>query len=200
MNDARLEKELFSRLFVIATQNKMNLSAFTDLLSSSGFVRRIEDGGYTDYFNKPLEDIFFDITGNQIGIDNSFGVYDDAYWCGSSYYELYRRTGKPLSYIFLKLPLTEMLDLYPVYHEMDISSLEEFFEKKEKSKTILRLLCVKDRTSLKKISEKTGIGLPTLSKYNSSDSALYKGSFQNIVRIANYFRAPTNLFVEHIDC
>ena len=53
---------------------------------------------------------------------------------------------------------------------------------------------------MKKISEKTGIGLPTLSKYNSSDSALYKGSFQNIVRIANYFRAPTNLFVEHIDC
>ena len=197
MNDSRSIRELFARLFVIAVQNKANLFSFTYLLSKSAFVAKIENGQYDDYFNKPLEQIFYDVTGYQVGVDNSYGVFNDAYWCGHSYYEIHTRTKKPFAYIFMKLPLNKLMDAYPVYHEMDISSLLDYFAEEEKKKTILRLLCEQNKTSLAKLGTSTGIGLATLSKYNASDEALYKGSFQNVIRIANAFNAPVNLFASH---
>jgi len=194
MNNNYVLKETFARLFVIATTNKMNLSSFSYLLERSDFVRKIETREYDDYFNKSLINIFYDITGITINTDNSYGVYNDAYWCGYSYFEIFLRTKKPFSYIFLKMPLVKMMDIYPIYHEMDISSLLEFFARQEQEKTILRALCEQIRTSLPKLSAATGIALTTLSKYNADDGALYKASFQNIFKIVNYFHAPINLF------
>ena len=194
MNNNYVLKETFARLFVIATTNKMNLSSFSCLLERSDFVSKIEAREYDDYFNKSLINIFYDITGITINNDNSYGVYDDAYWCGYSYFEIFLRTKKPFSYIFLKLPLVKMMDIYPIYHEMDISSLLEYFAKQEQEKTILRALCEQKRTSLPKLSTATGISLATLSKYNADDRALYKASFQNVIKIVNHFHAPVNLF------
>ena len=195
----RLTKEIFARLFVAATNSKMNLFSFTYYLERSKVVSVIEEKSNDELFNKSLTDIFVSVTGHDIENDNSYGVYNDAYWCGSSYFELFLRTGKPFSYLFLKLPLVKMMDIYPIYHEMDISSLVMFFNNLEKEKTILRLLCKNNRCSLPKLSSATGISLSTLSKYNANDAALYKGSFQNIIKIAKFFDAPISLFIERLE-
>ena len=191
-------KELFARLFVIAFQNMANLSSFSHELARSELVRKIEANQYDDYFNKSLLDIFFDVMGNRVNEDLSFGVYNDAYWCGYSYFELHLRTQKPFAYIFLKLPLVKMVDIYSVYHEMDISSLLEYFVRASGEKTILRILCQDHNTSLPKLSFSTGISLATLSKYNAEDDSLYKASFQNVIKIAEYFDSPINLFVQRL--
>ena len=191
-------KELFARLFVIAFQSKANLSSFSYELARSEFVRKVEANKYDDYFSKPLLDIFFDIMGRCVNEDLSFGVYNGAYWCGYSYFELHLRTQKPFSYIFLKLPLTKMVDIYSAYHEMDISSLLEYFARLSKEKTILRTLCEEHKTSLPRLSFSTGISLATLAKYNADDGALYKASFQNAFRIAEFFDFPISLFVQRI--
>lgn len=195
MIDLRSAKELFSRLFVIAFQNKANFLSFTSGLSKSELVKKLEFNEYDEYFNKPLIDIFFDITGNQIKEDNSYGVYNDAYWCGYSYFELHLRTQKPFSYLFLKLPLTKMVDIYPIYHEMDFSSLLEYFVRLDREKTILRLLCENKGVSLTKLCYATGINRATLAKYNEDDDSLYKASFQNVMRIAAFFDVPSSLFL-----
>ena len=198
MNDIRIIKELFARLFVMAVQNKINLFSFTYLLERSEFIQKIERGTYDGYFSRPLEDVFSDITGNRVSEDNSYGVFDDAYWCGYSYFEMHLRTRKPFSYLFLKLPLVRLIALYPAYHEMDVSSLLELFRQEEKKETILRFLCEQKKTSLAKLSYATGIGLPILSKYNASDEAIFKASFQNIIAICRFFDASTNLFIQRI--
>ena len=198
MIDLRSAKELFARLFVLAFQNKVNLLSFTIALSKSELIKKLELKEYDDYFNKDLTDIFFDITGNRINEGSSYGIYNDAYWCGYSYFELQLRTQKPFAYIFLKLPLTKMADIYTIYHEMDFSSLLEYFVRLSKEKTILRLLCERRETSLTKVSHGTGIGLATLAKYNGCDAAIYKASFQNIIRISEYFDCPISLFIQRI--
>ena len=194
MNNIGVLKETFARIFVIAVNNKMNLSSFSYQLERSEFIRKIEEGKYDDYFNKSLISIFNDITGITVNDDNSFGVYNDAYWCGYSYFEIFLRTKKSFSYILLKLPLVKMMNIYPIYHEMDISSLLEYFAEQEQKKTILRALCEQSKVSLPKLSAATGIGLATLSKYNADDKALYNASFQNIFLIAHCFNVPINLF------
>lgn len=197
--DLRMAKETFARLFVMAIQNEINFLAFTTSLERSVFANLIEEDVYDDYFNTPLTRIFFDITKMHIGKDASFGIYNDAYWCGYSYFELQQRLKKPFSYLFLKLPLSKMMDIYPIFHEMDFSALLEFFEKEKDKKTILRALCEQRRCSLSKVSASTGINQATLSKYNADDEALLKGSFQNVYKISKYFNAPVSLFSRNTD-
>ena len=197
--DLRMAKETFARLFVMAIQNEINFLAFTSSLERSVFANLIEEDVYDDYFNTPLTRIFFDITKMHIEKDESFGIYNDAYWCGYSYFELQQRLKKPFSYLFLKLPLSKMMDIYPIFHEMDFSALLEFFEKEKDKKTILRALCEQKRCSLSKVSAATGINQATLSKYNADDEALLKGSFQNVYKISKYFNAPVSLFSRNTD-
>lgn len=192
--DVRKVKELFARLFVLGVQNKVNLQAFTKSLEKSAIAAKIEKGQYDDYFNKSLQQIFYDITLKYIEIDGSFGIYNDAYWCGYSYFELQQKIKRSFSFIFLKLPLTKMMDIYSIYHEMDFSALKDYFYKIDKEKTILRLLCEERHCSIPKLSKELGINKATLSKYNADDKALYCGSFQTIYRIATYFDVPVSLF------
>ena len=198
MNHYELDhlRETFSRLFVLAVRNKINLTSFTNLLCQSEFLSKIERNKIEDIMNIPIEKILFSITGFEVKVDNSYGVYNDAYWSGQNYFDLYLRTRKSFTYIFLKLPLTEMMNIYSIFHEMDFTSLLDYFNKKEKDKTILRLLCEKKNCSLNDISKATSLSLNTLKKYNSSDELLYKGSFQNIAKLIRYFDVSYLLFID----
>ena len=194
MNDYNI-KDLFARLFVLAIQNKINFYSFTHYLERSKLVYKIEANEYDEYFNNDILNIFFDITNKLIETDTSYGIYNDAYWCGYQYFELHKSLHKPFSFIFLKLPLAKMIELYPIYHEMDFSSLLDYFDKVNKHKTILRLLCEQKGCSLTELSAKTGVNKATLSKYNASDDSIYKGSLENVYKIAKYFDYPISLFV-----
>ena len=198
MNDYELDnlRETFSRLFVLAVRNKINFKSFTNMLSNSSFIESIEKDKYNDLFNKPIEQLLFSITGFETKEDNSYGIYNDAYWCGQNYFDLHMKTKKSFVYIFLKLPFEELMNIYSIFHEMDFTSLLEYFRKKEKEKTILRILCEEKRCSLNDISKATTLNFNVLKKYNSSDEALYKASFQNISKLISYFDVSYLLFKE----
>ncbi len=193
INDVR---ETFSRLFVIAVMSKMNFNSFTSMLSKSDFINQIEQKKYNNIFNKPLNTLFFEITGFKVGIDNSFGIYNDAYWSGQNYFDLHTKTNKSFAYIFLKLPFKQMMNIYTIFHEMDFSSLVEYFNKKCEEKTILRLLCDETNKSINDVNKATNISINTLKKYMKSDIYLYNASFQNIVKIISFFEVSHYLFVE----
>ena len=198
MNDYELDnlRETFSRLFVLAVRNKINFKSFTNMLSKSSFITAIEKDKYNELFNKPIEQLLFSITGFETKEDNSYGIYNDAYWCGQNYFDLHIKTKKPFVYLFLKLPFEEMMNIYSIYHEMDFSSLVDYFHKKEKEKTILRILCEERRCSLNNLCKATSLSLNTLRKYNSSDDILYNASFQNIIKLIEYFDVSYLLFKE----
>lgn len=198
MNDYELRdiRETFSTLFVLAKHYKMNFYSFTNMLERSIFIYKLEKNVYDDYFNSSIEKIFSDVTDYNILSDNSYGIYNDAYWCGQTYFDLHYKLNKSFSYLFLKLPLERMLDLFNVYHEMDFSSLVLRFREIEKEKTIIRLLCERKHCSVNDISIDTGINVNTLIKYNASDKALLSASFQNIVKLICYLDVPYHLFIK----
>ncbi len=198
MNNYELDnlRETFSRLFVLAVRNKINFTSFTNLLCQSEFLSKIERNKIDDIINIPVEKILFSITGFEVKEDNSYGIYNDAYWCGQNYFDLHIRTKKSFSYIFLKLPMVKMMDIYSIFHEMDFSSLLDYFNKIEKEKTIIRILCEGYNKSLNDISKATLIPLSTLKKYNLSDENLYKASFQVVSKLVLFFDVPYSLFVQ----
>lgn len=193
--DTKQVKETFARLFVLAVQNKINFQAFTSNLEKSELASKIEKEQFSDCFNFSLQKLFFEITGKSIEKDTSFGIYNDAYWCGYSYFEIQQRTKKSFAFIFLKLPFNKLMNLYPIYHEMDVSSLLDYFVKIDKEVTILRLLCLRKGCSIPELSLQTGVNKTTLAKYNASDESLRKASFSSIYKIASFFDVPYTLFI-----
>ena len=191
-------EKTFSRLFVLAVHQSMNPFAFTYLLSKSNYVAKLEEGDIDAISNWPIEKAYFDVTNEMIREDSSYGIYNDAYWCGHCYFELFLQTHKPFSYLFIKLQLEKMLSVYEVYHEMDFTALLELFRKKEQEVTILGALCKDKKCSLTKLKEATGISVNTLRKYRYNDELLYKASFQNVYKLAKYFEVPISLFVKSL--
>ena len=191
-------KEMFCRLFVLANSHEMHPYSFTYCLARSAFVSNIEKGRFSEIVYCNLEKLFYEITRFEIKKDDSYGVYNAAYWCGEAYYYLFNKLHKSFSYISLKLPFEKLIDLYTIFHEMDYSSLLKYFSVHEKDKTILRVLCEQNHCSINKLSKATGVSPNTLSKYNASDDSLYKGSFQNIIKIQTYFDCPVSLFIEKL--
>ena len=88
--------------------------------------------------------------------------------------------------------------MYPLYHEMDITQVENYIANREDENTIIKLLCKKKLVSMTKLSSETGISINTIKKYAASDTNLYAASFQNIVKIARFFDVPLSLFVEEL--
>ena len=197
MNDYEVRKirEIFARIFVIAIDNKINFYSFTNFLLKSEFLEQLEKDKYSKIFDMPIEDIFFSITGYDIEEDKSYGIYNDAYWSGQSYFDLHEKLHKSFAYLFLKLPLEQMINIYSIYHEMDFSLLCDYFLKVAKQKTILNILCRNKHCSLNDISIATSLSLNTLKKYNSSDDALFKASFQNIAKLVDFFDVDYSLFI-----
>lgn len=192
MNNLRLTKEYFSRLFVLCKLHKINMRSFTVALLK---YKKIEiSNEYSEI--KSLSDVFDDITNIYITNDESFGIYDDAFWCGNVYCYIQEKTNKPLSYILLKMSFDNLINYYPLYHEMDYSEILDVFLEESKKHSILSLLCNIKGYSLPRLSKITGISLSTLKKYSSSDEYLYKASFQKIYALINVFDVDPSIFVE----
>ena len=192
MKKITINKDYFSRLFVLCKIHKVNMLSFTLSLIKYADFNIISEAIGNEV--KSLIDLFNDIANLYIKEDTSFAIYNDAYWCGNVYFYLSKKTNKPLSYILLKLPFNELIDYYDIYHEMDNSSILERFTQIEKEATIIGLLCKYYPCTLNKLSESTKISINTIKKYSKDDKYLYSGSFQNIYLIAEFFNVNYSLF------
>ena len=176
----------------------MNLNAFGMSLAQSEYVRIIEKKHTHFSSEKSIVERFNEITGLYVKEDTSFGIINDAYWAGYTYFELFLHIKKSFSYIFLKLPVEKMFDMYDVYHEMDISQVFDYFMEIENKESIIKLLCERHYVSLASLARKTGISINTLKKYATSDENLYNASYQHIFKISSELDEPFSLFARTI--
>ena len=128
--------------------------------------------------------------------DNSFAKYNDAYWCGYVYAEIFYNSGRSFPYIFLMLPLDDLINKYDVYHEMDISQLIDYFQKCEMKETILTRLIKKRKITTAELSKLSGVPLNTLNYYKKSNEYIYKANFSVIKRIAMVLDVDDRIFLK----
>ena len=192
-----------SRVLVLALAAKIHLSVVTEILGSSLLCEEIEKDDYTKIITETPYEIFRELYASHNYYiaevrDNSFMNYNDAYWCGYIYVNLFYKYRKPFLYIFLTLPLDKLLDMYNVYHEMDISAVFEVFEELSKETTLLDRMLKYRKMSAAELARVTGISINTIKYYRKSDDNLYKGSFSNIKRISDALRFNDRVFIEKV--
>ena len=189
-------EDLFARSFVVAKQLKINWQAFQEKLLRSDFLIFVEEERFDEFMESYKENLCSLLGVADFNEDSSKFVYDDAYWAGKMLFQLSRNLNTSISRILIKLSIEELLGLYKVYHEMNISELEEYFFEKDNKSSVLNCLSKKYSVSLKQLSEKLNINIETIRNYSRNDSYLENASFKNIYSIAKYFNVPVDLFAK----
>lgn len=190
--------DCLSQLFSMAIFQRINLDVITDTIGKSDLIHDIEKNKYDIIINNTPKDIFMHLFPFSFMLEEYVLTYDEGYWCGTVYMNLFYHFKKPFSYIFLKLHLSRLLEMYDVYHEMDIGQIYVEFEKIEKEYTIIELLLKKKMISMSELSRVSKVPLRTLNHYKKSDSNIYNGSYENIQRIVVALEVPNNLFIDSV--
>ena len=188
-------KDYFGRIFYLSILSRLEFIVITDKLSDSYLLKSIERNDYSVIMNLTPEEMFTSIFNLEV-TEDSFLKYNDAYWCGYVYAELFYRVEKTFPYIFLVLPLDYLLSKYDVYHEMDISQIIDYFHKREDEETILTRLIKKRKITITELSELSGVPLQTLKKYKKSNEHIYGANFTTIKKIAAALEVDDRVFLK----
>lgn len=120
-------KSCMAEMFDYAINDcKMKADWFSQLFLQSGFAEKFEIGNPTVIAGMSGVELARAILvkvgcGDQIA--ESFFSQDrsSAYWAGWALAEYQWSTGKRFKDIFGRIPLSQIISMYPIYHEMDIS-------------------------------------------------------------------------------
>lgn len=119
-------------------------------------------------------------------------------WVGQAYMRLFFHFHKSIYYVFLYIPIEEMLSLYSLYHEMDWNQLFDYFTQQTSKTTLLRKLLDKKKMSVNKLAQLSNISENTIRYYTLSDSNIYEAKYAYIDAIALALKVNTNLFLKNI--
>jgi len=134
------------------------------------FSKLFVQSGYADKFERGNPAIVAGMSGIELAKDVIMYAYpdwrfpessfweerSDMYWAGWALAEYQWVTGKRFKAIFSRIPLSEIISMYSVYHEMDIGNFIEDMNMKYYS--------IEQETRLKTIRENRGISQIELAK------------------------------------
>ena len=90
--------------------------------------------------------------------ENPYDIYG---WLGHVYIYLFLEFKITFEMLFIALPIETAIQMYPVYHEMDISQLKNYFLERLQPSS-LSLIMKKRNFTMKQLSERTNIPFATI--------------------------------------
>ena len=109
------------------------------------------------------------------------------YWAGWALAEYQWYSGKRFKDIFERIPLLKIIEMYSVYHEMDISAFidtMEFFYKQNPSDTKLKRIRESRGLTQAELSEMSGVKLRSIQMYEQRMNDIDKAQAQTLYKIS----------------
>ena len=126
---------------------------------------------YSDIF--PLKE-------NNYSLDN-YGVFG---WIGYAYMHLFLSLGVTFEALFNVISIEEMLSLYHLYHEMDITRLIDYAKEKMKH-SLLDVMMKRKKVSNKQLSEITKLPAGTINALRYGNRDIEKVEISKALQIAH---------------
>lgn len=109
------------------------------------------------------------------------------YWAGwaLAYYQWV--TGKRFKEIFLRIPLSEILTMYRVFHEMDVSNFVESMEKRFNAvvlETKLKTIRESRQISQRELATMSGVSLRSIQLYEQKVNDIDKAQAQTLYKLS----------------
>lgn len=108
------------------------------------------------------------------------------YWAGWALVRYQWETGRRFQHIFEKAPLSKIISMYPVYHEMDVSKFCETMNEWLAGSRLrqAREFCHISREQLAKLS---GVSVHTIRAYETGVNDIYKAEVGTLLKLARTF-------------
>ncbi len=110
------------------------------------------------------------------------------YWAGWALAEYQWYTGRRFKDIFDRIPLSQIISMYPVYHEMDItnfiSSMEELFKATVREP---KLKAIRESRGLaqSELAAQSGVNIRTIRAYEQRSNEIDKAQAQTLYKLSH---------------
>lgn len=175
INVCKQEPNWFARLFVqsgIATQFERGNPSVISGKSGEELVRKILGSVYpNETFPSPTF---------------SEGRTPE-YWAGWALAQYQWQSAKRFKDIFVRIPLTEIISMYPTFHEMDISRFYESMDRRYSEvimETKLRKIRESRQISQSELSKMSGVSLRSIQLYEQKVNDIDKAQAQTLYKLA----------------
>ena len=108
------------------------------------------------------------------------------YWAGWALAEYQWHTGRRFRDIFARIPLSRVIGMYPVYHEMDVRQFVRDMELAFKEESDSRLKRLRENRSLSQhdLAERSGVNLRSIQTYEQQPGAIDKAQAHKVYKLA----------------
>ena len=197
-SDIPLISSLLSKIFFYGYSHFYSPLAIEEKIIHHQYFLDLENGDSGFLIKETPESILSSIYHTKINeeilCDNPLSL-----WLGEAYTKLFFSFNKSFAFLFLYLPLIKAEELFPLYHEMDMLQLLQYFDGLTKKESILTLLLNKDNISIHELSTLTGISGYTLTNLTRDNHNIYQASFDTIFKISQVCDVNVNIFARKIN-
>ena len=161
---------------------KYSFDVIQKRLSYSSMINQLERSNPTllafDSMEKNYFSIFPELTNNYV-----FSPYDVFGWMGQIYIHLFLAKQVTFEALFYLLPISRLMSMYPIYHEMSVSQIDDYLNEQYKY-TMLDIIMKDRKISNNQLSKLTNISISTINalRYNVRD--ISKLEAQKLLTIA----------------
>lgn len=192
--------DYFGYVFEYGFSHKYSFDYMQNRIANSKAIKDIENKSDCSFLiNSSLKDVIKDIYELK---NNDFAVEIHpntvSFWVAEAYLRLSFRFHKSLSFIFLYIPIEEMIRMFSPYHEMDWSHLYHDFEQTVLDSSLLRKILDYKHLSINKLSQLTGISKNTLTSY-LNDQRLMEAKFDYIYKISQVLDIDIAVFANKVN-
>lgn len=183
---------------------KYEISRFFELFISSGVAARFEKGDFSIIVGMSgVELAYYVLEQANVKIERVKPNYtidrSEEYWTGwaLAYYQW--ETALKFEDIIQQVPITQMVQLYSPYHEMDIrhfcDKMNELY-RSAKPETNLKQFRQKAELSQKQLAELSGVPLRTIQQYEQRQKSINKARVEYLVMLARVLYCSVEDLIE----
>lgn len=175
INDCKLKEDWFSQLFV-----------------QSGYAEKFETGNPSVIAGMSGIELAQAVL-NKVGCEDQIAKptfsenRSPEYWAGWALAEYQWATAKRFKDISRTVPLSQIISMYPVYHEMDISQFITAMDRaisSAVSDTHLKLMRENRNLSQSELAEKSGVKLRSIQMYEQRVNDIDKAQSQTLFKLS----------------
>jgi len=183
---------------------QFELSFFSGILSMSHFIHLFETGNPWVISGMSGDELLMRILEERMPGENwpshGFRMERTAqYWCGwaLAFYQWY--ANRSFTRILERISVAEILQMYPLYHEMDIMRFVEEMERRffaVRRETYLKQFRTDAGWSQKTLAQRSGVSMRMIQLYEQKENDINKAQAVTVCRLARALNCPMEALLE----
>lgn len=189
--------DTLGEIIALAMLDKFSFEHIQSVITNSKMINDFEYSDITEIAFSSSSLLYERLFPNGKSHASDIPLFDPAYWIGETYIRIFLKYKLTFETIFTYLPLEEMLKQYNLYHEIDSSQFDEYFESLLKENVLSKYLKIKKMTATE-LSNKTKISVSTIRSLKEGKRDLNKLQSALLEKIAVALKIKTRSLLNPI--